>query len=146
MLHDELGFVLDYQGKTDEAADQYRLALKWCNPRYGRSHYHLGRLLQRRGDLEEATAHLQAAHEINPLDARCSFWLALAYQRGGRFPQAIRQYQRTLELAQALEQVQARRDLELRAQRNLELCREGNREGDMLPDELKTLKTRLLHP
>jgi Flp pilus assembly protein TadD len=135
MLHDDLGFLLDYQGKTDEAAAQYRLAIQ-CNPGYGQSYYYLGRLLQRRGASEEAIPPLRAALEISPLDAPCSFWLALAYQRCGRFPQAIRQYRRTLELAPAMDQ----------ARRNLELCREGNREGEMLPDELKMLKARLLPP
>jgi Flp pilus assembly protein TadD len=126
MLHGDLGVVLDCQGKTDEAAAQYRLALQ-CNPRYGQSHYHLGRLLLRRGDLEGAIDHLQAALEINPRNALCSFCLALAYQRCGRFPQAIQQYLQTLELAPALEQ----------ARRNLELCREGKKVGEMPPDELK---------
>ena len=132
LLHGDLGVILDLQGRTDEAAAQYRLALQ-CNPRYGKSHFHLGRLLQRRGALEEAIPHLQFALEINPLDAPCSFWLALAYQRSGRFSLAIRQYGRTLELAPAMKE----------AQRNLQLCREGSRNGEMLPTELKTLKARL---
>ncbi len=132
MLHDELGLVLDRQGKTGEAAAQYRLALQ-CNPHWGPSHYRLGRLLQRRGDFDESIAHLQAALQIRPLDAPCSFWLALAYQRCGRFPQAIRQYQTTLELAPAIRQ----------ARRNLDLCRQGNPEGEMLPDELKAFQARL---
>jgi Flp pilus assembly protein TadD len=135
MLHDDLGLILEYQGKADEAAVQYRLALKY-NARFGRSYYHLGRLLQRREDWKGAIPRLRAALAINPLDVPCSFWLALAYQRGGQFPQAIQQYCHTLELAPAVKQ----------ARRNIELCREGNRDGDMLPDELKMLKARLLQP
>jgi Flp pilus assembly protein TadD len=94
----------------------------------------LGRLLLRRGNLEEAATHLQAALAINPLNPLCSFCLALAYQRDGRFPQAIRQYRQTLELDAAMAP----------ARRNLELCRQGNREGEIPPDEIKKPKTPAL--
>jgi Flp pilus assembly protein TadD len=146
MLHDDLGFVLNLQGKTDEAAAHYRLALQY-NPRYGRSHYQLGRILQRRGELKEATAHLYAAMVINPLDVPCSFWLAMAFQRSGRFPQAVQQYGRTLELLQANQQngrtPEMAHAMEV-ARRNLNLCRQGNRAGETLPDEIEMLRNRLL--
>ena len=56
------------------------------------------------GTQDEAITHLQTARQINPVDIHCSFWLALAYQHSGRFPEAIQQYRRTLQLAPTLDQ------------------------------------------
>lgn len=136
MIHNTLANLLENQGKLAEAIAENRRALE-LSPDYGFAHYQLGRCLARQGKLADAIQHFRSALEKRPFDVNGSFRLALACQKLGQFPEAIRLYRRTIDLAaeQAAETETARQTAD-KAQRNLELCRAGKREGLPLSDEV----------
>ena len=59
-IYNDLGFVLEREGLTDEAAEAYRKALK-LDPTSASAHYNLGSSLARSGKFAEAESHLRRA-------------------------------------------------------------------------------------
>lgn len=119
VLHCDLAFMLEQQGDTAAAEAEYRRALA-INPHYGKAYYKLGRLLSQAGRPEEAIGCFQEALKERPNHSGANFRLAWAYQRCGKFPQAIDYYRRALVITPTLE----------KAQKNLELCMAGRRDGE----------------
>jgi tetratricopeptide (TPR) repeat protein len=64
-IWNDLGFVLERQGLSDEAARAYRMAIE-LDPGSATAHYNLGSSLARLGQLAEAESHLRSALEISP--------------------------------------------------------------------------------
>jgi len=65
LIHNNLAGVLDDEGKLDEAAEQYRNALR-AKPNLAVGHYNLAMLLTKRGDLEGARREYEQAILYRP--------------------------------------------------------------------------------
>ena len=83
--------ILEYQGKFDEAEQQYEIGLNLSPKAFER--YSLARLHEKNGHLDKAKAEYQLILSQSPafLDARNN--LALIYLKEGMLDQAIEQYQ-----------------------------------------------------
>jgi len=64
-IYNDLGFVLERQGLSEDAAEAYRKALE-LEPESASAHYNLGASLARSGEYAEAESHLRAALEKSP--------------------------------------------------------------------------------
>jgi len=64
-IYNDLGFVLERQGLSDEATRAYRKAIE-LDPGSATAHYNLGSSLARIGQLAESESHLRSALEISP--------------------------------------------------------------------------------
>ncbi len=95
LMHNNLGAWLDRQQRDEEAAGQFREALR-LNPVYSTAHYNLGTHLLRNKRLAEAEAELRRALELRPdfPDAHFNLGISLFWQ--GRAREAIAQYRQTL--------------------------------------------------
>ena len=63
-----LGFALDHEGQTEQAIEQYKLALKF-NPHFALAHTNLGNALAQMGRVQEAIDHYEQALLVNPQDS-----------------------------------------------------------------------------
>jgi tetratricopeptide (TPR) repeat protein/Tol biopolymer transport system component len=86
-IYSDLGFVLERQGLTDEAAEMYRKALE-LNPESATAHYNLGGSLVRRGEHAAAERHFRAALEQKP-SAPAYDGLGFVLWKQGRVDEAI---------------------------------------------------------
>jgi tetratricopeptide (TPR) repeat protein len=92
-----LGLLLHRMGQYDEAQDAYGTALKQ-DERCCQAAYNLGSLHEDRGDVELAVRQYRLALEIAPDYADAHFNLAAALSRAGRPQDALRHWQRYVEL------------------------------------------------
>ena len=86
-IYNDLGFVLERQGMTDEAVEQYRKALE-LDPQSAAAHYNLGASLARSGELAEAERHFRSALGRKP-SAQSYTGLAIVLSRQGRVDEAV---------------------------------------------------------
>jgi tetratricopeptide (TPR) repeat protein len=63
-IYNDLGFVLEREGLSEEAVEMYRKAIK-LDPASASAHYNLGSSLARSGNYAEAESHLRKALKIN---------------------------------------------------------------------------------
>jgi Flp pilus assembly protein TadD len=96
-IFNDLGFVLERQGLTEEAAEAYRKAIK-LEPGLASAHYNLGSSLARSGKLADAEKHLRTALRADPKSAAAHQELAQVLVRLGREDEARRE----MEMAKAL--------------------------------------------
>jgi len=96
-IFNDLGFVLERQGLTEEAAEAYRKAIK-LEPGLASAHYNLGSSLARSGKLADAEKHLRTALKADPKSAAAHQELAQVLVRLGREDEARRE----MEMAKAL--------------------------------------------
>ncbi len=92
-----LGLLLHRMGQYDEAQGAYGTALKQ-DERCCQAAYNLGSLHEDRGDVELAVRQYRLALEIAPDYADAHFNLAAALSRAGRPQDALRHWQRYVEL------------------------------------------------
>lgn len=74
------GRVYEAMGNTAEAERHYRRAIEKCPQEFQEPHFHLGKLLQDRGDASASAAHFERCIEIrsqNDLAERCRQYLQL---------------------------------------------------------------------
>jgi len=86
-IYNDLGFVLERQGLTEEAALQYRKSLE-LDATSASAHHNLAASLVRTGDLAEAERHFRAALAQKP-SAQSYTGLALVAAKAGRVDEAI---------------------------------------------------------
>ena len=91
-----LGSVLALSGDRAGAAEQLREALR-LDPSNATAHFNLGSLLAE-GAPEEARSHLEAAVAARPADAEARGLFAKLLRDAGRFPEALEQYARAVDL------------------------------------------------
>jgi Flp pilus assembly protein TadD len=101
-IYNDLGFVLERQGLSEEAVEAYRMAVK-LDPRSATARYNLGSSLARSGDFAEAERQLRAAIAADPKNAAVHRALAQVLERLGRTDEA----RRGMETAKALEPAKA---------------------------------------
>ena len=82
-IYNDLGFVLERQGLSDEATRAYRKAIE-LDPGSATAHYNLGSSLARAGQLAEAESHLRSALEADPTNMAARQVLAEVLKSLGR--------------------------------------------------------------
>jgi len=80
-IHNDLGFVLERQGLSEEAVEQYRKALE-LDPESASAHYNLAAYLARSGEYAEAERHFRAALDVKPSAATYTGLGAVLYHQG----------------------------------------------------------------
>jgi Flp pilus assembly protein TadD len=94
-IYNDLGFVLERQGLTDEAAEAYRYALK-LDPKSATAHYNLGSSLARSGKFAEAESHLRIALKLSP-NAQTHTGLGIVLSELGRTDEAVANLEAAVE-------------------------------------------------
>jgi Flp pilus assembly protein TadD len=94
-IYNDLGFVLEREGLTDEAAEMYRKALK-LDPESASAHYNLGSSLARSGKYAEAESHLRIAVKKSP-NTQTYTGLGIVLWQLGRADEAITNLQAAVE-------------------------------------------------
>jgi protein O-mannosyl-transferase len=97
LAHYELGMVMLYQGRIDEAIAQYQAALQ-INPSYAAAYNNLGNTLLMEGRTGEAIAQFGELLKINPSSAEAHYNLGNALSSQGRTDEAIAEYRAALQL------------------------------------------------
>ena len=86
-IYNDLGFVLERLGMTEDAAAAYRKALE-LDPKSSVAHYNLGNSLARSGAYAAAEKHFRAALATSP-NAQTYTGLGIVLQRQGRVDEAV---------------------------------------------------------
>jgi Tfp pilus assembly protein PilF len=84
-IYNDLGFVLERMGMSDDAAAAFRKALE-LNPKSSAAHTNLGAALARSGQNAEAEKHFRAALEADPKNEAAQQALAQLLNGTGRAP------------------------------------------------------------
>ena len=97
LAYNNLGNVLEREGKVTQAIDHYVKALQ-INPNFPSAHYNLGYILSRQGKMDEAIAHYSKALQFNPDFAGAHNNLGNILQGQGKIKEAVFHFSRALEL------------------------------------------------
>ncbi len=97
MAHNNLGLVLQAEGRADEAAEHYREAVR-LRPNYPEALYNLGNVLAAGGRLAEAEARYEQAVGLDDGFAAAHNNLANVLLMQGKVDQGIAHYRRALEI------------------------------------------------
>ena len=104
--HNNLGFLLEKQGRTEDALAEYEACLK-SQPDYRLAHYHIATILARQNKYDEAIEHLLKT--LTPADDNTPgylYALAIAYGRKGDRETALKYMRMAREEAAARHQSQ----------------------------------------
>jgi tetratricopeptide (TPR) repeat protein len=93
-IYSDLGFVLDRQGKGEEAAENYHKALA-LDPQCASAHFNLAVSLLRRDELDEAAIHYRAALRVKPT-AETHNGLGFVLSKQGKVDEAIAQFREAI--------------------------------------------------
>ena len=96
-LHNNLGVVLEKQGKADEAIKHYLEALR-INPEYEKAHNNLGNVLEKQGRRDEAIKHYLEAIRINPGFAKAHYNLGVALKDLGHIDEAMKHFSEAVRI------------------------------------------------
>ncbi|HEU4346109.1 MAG TPA: tetratricopeptide repeat protein, partial [Candidatus Binatia bacterium] len=97
LAHNNLGFILALQGKTDEGISHYRQAIK-LEPDHDKAHSNLASALVSQGRLEEAVKHYRQALRINPRHAGVHNNLGIVLVSQGNLDEAISHLRQAVKL------------------------------------------------
>jgi len=97
VCHNNLGQVLQHQGKIPEAAEHYREALR-INPAHAESHNNLATALEEQGRADEAIRHYKEALRLNPRLIKTYNSLGILLDKQGRPDEAVQHYSEALRL------------------------------------------------
>ena len=95
--HNNLGFFLAGQGRTEDAATHFREAIQ-IDPAFWKPHYNLAKILSQQGQTGEAIAQYQMSLQIYPAFAEGHYNFGLVLESQGRTGEAIDQYREALKL------------------------------------------------
>ena len=97
LAHNNLGVVLEDQGKWDQAEAHYDRALQ-INPNHADAHINLANILTARGKWNPAMVHYQEALRLSPQSAAVHFNLGNLLTAREEWDEAVAQYQQALQL------------------------------------------------
>ncbi|PYV25718.1 MAG: hypothetical protein DMG24_08680 [Acidobacteria bacterium] len=104
--HYTQGVILWQQGKLDEAATEFRAAIR-LRPGYAQAHSILGSVLRQKGDLEGALDELHQAVALDANDAAAHQSLGTVYRQKGDTAKAQEEFQKAETLNKAQMNLQA---------------------------------------
>jgi Tfp pilus assembly protein PilF len=90
--HYNLGNAYNKKGLTDEAIEQYKIALK-LKPDHAETRYNLGNAYNKKGLVDEAIEQYEIASKLKPEVAEIRHNLGNAYEKKGWLDKAIEQYE-----------------------------------------------------
>jgi Flp pilus assembly protein TadD len=96
--HWKYGFALHKADRLDEAAEQYRIALR-LNPNEKEVHYHLGQVLVAQSHLSEGRSELEEALRSDPHNGEFHSQYGYALERLGQKDEAGTEYAKATSLA-----------------------------------------------
>ena len=96
--HNDLGVVLESQGKLDEADEHYRQAML-LDPNLGAAHVNSAHALQRQGQLVQAEQMFRRAVELDPNDVAAHHGLGEVLALTERFDEALASFRAAALLA-----------------------------------------------
>jgi tetratricopeptide (TPR) repeat protein len=85
------------QGRTDDAIEKYRIALR-LKPDYADPHINLGNAYKKQGLIDSAIEEYKSAIKLKPGYATAYYNLGLAYRKLGRTDEAVKEYKLALSL------------------------------------------------
>ena len=97
IIHNNLGNVLQRQGKIQEAAAHYTKALQ-SNRKYAEPYNNLGTALDQQGKTQEAVAHYTKALQINPNYAEPHINLGIILAQQGKIQEAAAHFTKALQI------------------------------------------------
>ncbi|MCP4040301.1 MAG: tetratricopeptide repeat protein, partial [bacterium] len=95
-IYSDLGFVLDRQGRSDEAIENYRKAIA-LDPETRSAHFNLAVSLLRRGELDQSATHYEAALRVKPT-AEAHNGLGFVLSKQGKQEEAIAQFREAIRV------------------------------------------------
>ena len=95
--HNNMGTVLQEQGKLEEAINHYNTALE-LNPDYGEAQCNLGNALKEQGKLNKAIIAYEKSIKLSPNNAVAFNNLGNAYKDQGKVEEAIVSFNRALSI------------------------------------------------
>lgn len=95
IAHNNLGIILDDQGQTGAAIDQYQEALR-LKPDYALAHINLGTALSQKNEADAAIDQYQEALRLNPNFALAHYDLGVALEKKNRIDAAVSQFQQAI--------------------------------------------------
>jgi tetratricopeptide (TPR) repeat protein len=98
VAHFGLGTAMAMRGATNEAEEQFGIALK-IQPDYVLAHNNLGALLLKAGKLNEASEHFETALRLDPKNANAHSNLSTILTATERYDEAIQHYEQALAIA-----------------------------------------------
>jgi protein O-mannosyl-transferase len=97
MAHNNLGSVLQGDGRLDDAIEEYQRAVR-LKPDYAEAQYNLGTALWQAGDLEEAIVHYESALRSKPNLAAAHYNLAIALWQTRGVQEAFNHFEQALRI------------------------------------------------
>jgi tetratricopeptide (TPR) repeat protein len=91
MAHNNLGNILQFQGKIDAAVSHFYQAIN-KDPNFFEAYNNLGNALLLQGKADEAVFYYSRSLELNPANARIHYNLATVLQSQGRSEEAVKHY------------------------------------------------------
>ena len=95
--HNDLGYVLNNQGRVSEAVAHFEKAVR-LEPDYGEAQYNLGVALSKLNRMPEAIEHWQQAVRIAPHFAEARNNLGFALLEQGKVAEAVAQFEQALRI------------------------------------------------
>jgi tetratricopeptide (TPR) repeat protein len=135
IAHNNLGNVLQVDGRTDEAIDHYREALRFA-PQYAEGYLNLCSALQRQGRFDEAINYGREALRVDPDDPEAHNNLGGALLSRGDVDEAIVHLRRAIELRPGFASAHGNLGLCLRSQGDLDRALDHfHRAVELQPDD-----------
>jgi protein O-mannosyl-transferase len=98
MAYINLGYLLQNQGRLDEAFDAYQRAIE-LQPDYAKAHGNLGIVYRKQGRLDDAIRQYRRAIECDPDYADAHFNLGLALQDRGDLDHTVAEFRKCIDLS-----------------------------------------------
>lgn len=95
--HYNIGTLLSWQEKLDEAIEEYQKALS-LNPQFEKAHISIAKAFVKQEKQEEAISHFNEALKINPDSVEANAMLGDLQLNKGEYDQAIMRYRAALQL------------------------------------------------